>query len=1050
MRTSTRLARTALALATTVGLAAAALGTVVPAHANDSTIVDNVVYEIDPYEPLPKDGCKGLPPGAEAVGTAYAKERVWNSNISGDFVMPDYVEINGKNYCVVEIGIYPFANLPNLTGFTFSQNIRVIGIHSFSDSFSGGTLTIPGYVEEIRQAAFWNAGITGLRFAPRETEVRLVLDSEAFRNTKLTGQVAIPEASWINPWAFGDITTWPQFVFSGERTEVVPAASDGFVDTVGTFYYPAGNTTYEDFKAKASPTFRVYPYTDGVFAIDGGTAVEGASGHELTGVVDAAAKTVTFHVLPSAETLKVSLEFLASSTTWDPDLERRLDAGGVTTWPVQATPYPSGEEDNTWQVIATTDAPAERVVKGVTYQFENITDDTVVPERCGPTESLRGIATAKDSATWAIAGQGDTFEIVQNPLPGYCTTTLAGTFQEGVDPTVVKNVKLAPTVGELPDSAFANWPVLSSVAFGENPALTAIGSEAFTGTGITSIDLAPLSKLTAIGDDAFAKTTAAQSLTLPDSLETIGDRSFEESAIAGTAAIPATVTSIGVNAFASTQIEAVTLTEGLQTIADGAFMSSRLKGTVVVPESVRQIGQTVFDANPDLLAIDLRSTAAATAPAHAFDGGAFVYYPAGGTWKDSEAITTAGTRAKALTSGEAVIGTMKARAGDETYDGAIDAVAKTVTFTVPIGTESLMPTMGFGGSAIDPGQFAAIDIDPVTTTAEVPYQIVPLDGTSPAVEWKVVVKRPAPAVERPFAGSSRLETSCLAAGDLTPGQPLLIANAWSYSDAAAGAAALHATAGTLVLSKDTTLNPCVEEKMRANPPSEVTIVGGVGVISADVESRLQTILDDIGAGTTVERIAGDNRYETAAEMAANARAWDGKRIIVASGQSDFDQATASSLAYGIQAPVFYLPSGATTVPQWLVALYQAEGGEEVYLVGGHVANQALQDDINARLNPETLTVASGASRYETSSEAAKLWPEAVAEVGLADGGGPIDAIAAASTLGPAGVPVLQTPSTCLDTFAAGFIDTNPVIKLHLLGGDGAVSDAVGQMHKCGA
>lgn len=82
-------------------------------------------------------------------------------------------------------------------------------------------------------------------------------------------------------------------------------------------------------------------------------------------------------------------------------------------------------------------------------------------------------------------------------------------------------------VDEISDNAFKNCSQLIAVGFHGRSAVKTIGTNAFAGTGITSVDLPAM--VESIGDSAFLNTSALTEITLPPSLKKVGTDAFRGS-----------------------------------------------------------------------------------------------------------------------------------------------------------------------------------------------------------------------------------------------------------------------------------------------------------------------------------------------------------------------------------------------------------------------------------------------------------------------------------------------------------------------------------------
>lgn len=161
-----------------------------------------------------------------------------------------------------------------------------------------------------------------------------------------------------------------------------------------------------------------------------------------------------------------------------------------------------------------------------------------------------------------------------------------------------------------------------------------IGNSAFTGTGITSVELS--GSLLMLGDCAFGGCEKLKSITFPSSTKHIGggvvsgccnlehieilceayvledgviynsDKTELVSSIniEGTFRVPAGVKRICNSAFYSSNIRSIILPRSLKSIGDSAFSCSKLK-RISIPDSVTEVGKCAFEYCADLKKIKL-------------------------------------------------------------------------------------------------------------------------------------------------------------------------------------------------------------------------------------------------------------------------------------------------------------------------------------------------------------------------------------------------------------------------------------------------------------
>lgn len=213
-----------------------------------------------------------------------------------------------------------------------------------------------------------------------------------------------------------------------------------------------------------------------------------------------------------------------------------------------------------------------------------------------------------------------------------------------------------------------------------------------------------------------------------------------------------------------------------------------------------------------------------------------------------------------------------------------------------------------------------------------------------------------------------------------------------------------------------------------------------------------------------ERIAGANRYATAAQVARQFGTADA--VIVANGsntKNGFDALSANYLAGQLGAPIV-LTGGGPLEPETAAAVQAVLAGSaspEIYVMG---KEDSVSDAAAGALNAIAATIAgadgeyvhrvAGDSRYATSALSATSAGEnppgavgfgqkaALPTAVLASGTSNADALAAGPLSGAWGVPVLLTAATVLSPDIAAAITDLGIKQLIVLGGTDRISDAV--------
>lgn len=293
------------------------------------------------------------------------------------------------------------------------------------------------------------------------------------------------------------------------------------------------------------------------------------------------------------------------------------------------------------------------------------------------------------------------------------------------------------------------------------------------------------------------------------------------------------------------------------------------------------------------------------------------------------------------------------RAGSDRY--ATAAALSSATFPPGVPVVHLASGVGFadalgGGPAAAAGGgpvlLTAPDALPPATAAELrrlrPGRIVVLGGER-AVSRRVEDEAAAIAPVTRISGADRYATSAaIARAAFEPGVPVAyVATGATFPDALAGGAAAAAEGGPLVLTEQGALPESVRSVLAELRPDRVYVLGGPGAVSDEVLDQLRAVA---GAGG-VARIAGADRYETAARVASSAFP-TAPTVFVATGVDFPDALAAVPAAAALGAPL--LLASAAGLPPSTAAECRRLATARAVVVGGHgvlpaVVEQGLVD-----------------------------------------------------------------------------------------------------------
>lgn len=235
------------------------------------------------------------------------------------------------------------------------------------------------------------------------------------------------------------------------------------------------------------------------------------------------------------------------------------------------------------------------------------------------------------------------------------------------------------------------------------------------------------------------------------------------------------------------------------------------------------------------------------------------------------------------------------------------------------------------------------------------------------------------------AGTNRIDTAIKASGFAYPvrldpagARTVVLATGHNWPDALGGSALAGALGGPILLTDTKTLPKAVSDEITRLQAAKVIILGGEGAVGPEVEKALKTKL---GVGN-VERIAGDNRYQTADRIARRVMtlrqgAYDG-RAFVATGGDFPDALAAAPLAAARAWPLFLVDPNRGMSSATKTAM---NGVTDVIILGGPSAvTDATERYLNGRFTDARVERLAGGNRYHT---AAKVAGYGVTSAGLA-------------------------------------------------------------------
>jgi putative cell wall-binding protein len=294
----------------------------------------------------------------------------------------------------------------------------------------------------------------------------------------------------------------------------------------------------------------------------------------------------------------------------------------------------------------------------------------------------------------------------------------------------------------------------------------------------------------------------------------------------------------------------------------------------------------------------------------------------------------------------------------------------------------------------------------------------------------------ATAVSR-IAGTDRYGTAAaISRSSFAPGVAVAyVATGESFPDALAGAAAAAHDGGPVLLTARDVIPPATLDELTRLRPARIVVLGGPGVISDGVAATL-------AAKAPVDRIAGADRYATAAAISAATNAPGVAVAYVATGAAFPDALAGGAVAGRDGGPV--LLATRSGIPAATATELGRLAPARIVVLGG---SSVLDDAVLAALRPFATTGdvqrLAGADRYSTSVAVSRFAYGAGSETAFVTTGLAFpDGLASGPVAALVPGPVLLVAPDRLPAVVGAELARLAPSQVVILGGTGVVSDAV--------
>jgi putative cell wall-binding protein len=215
------------------------------------------------------------------------------------------------------------------------------------------------------------------------------------------------------------------------------------------------------------------------------------------------------------------------------------------------------------------------------------------------------------------------------------------------------------------------------------------------------------------------------------------------------------------------------------------------------------------------------------------------------------------------------------------------------------------------------------------------------------------------------------------------------------------------------------------------------------LVAAAAVALWATSMAPASAAPSVERIAGANRWDTAAQISARSFEPHPEVAFITTSNSFPDALAAGPAAAEREGPVLLVRQDA--IPQSVQEeLYRLRAESMIVLGGPDVVSQRVLEKLqDTNYTNGTVTRIAGADRYATAALVSKAtFDPGVPVVYVATGEHFADALSGAAAAGAAGGPLLLVRPDGIPASTATELDRLDPASIVLLGGTGAISSAV--------
>ncbi len=277
-----------------------------------------------------------------------------------------------------------------------------------------------------------------------------------------------------------------------------------------------------------------------------------------------------------------------------------------------------------------------------------------------------------------------------------------------------------------------------------------------------------------------------------------------------------------------------------------------------------------------------------------------------------------------------------------------------------------------------------------------------------------------------LGGENRIETAIeISRKFFKTSDRVIIARHDNFPDSLTAGVLAKAYGAPILLTETRALNSDVKEEIKRLGAKYVTVIGGTDAIS----SRVVNELNAMSSVSSVDRLAGENRFETSVKVAEKVVNWRGtpKQVILCTGTSFADSLSISSYAAKNGYPILLI--GQNKVPQVVRDFMSKWKIEKVYILGG---NLAISSGVEDSLYCKTERIG-GVNRYETSKLIAEKFFKDKENCFIASGENFPDALVVGAPAATKDAPIVLTNRFDVNLYTKLLLENSKFKKVNIVG-----------------